>query len=116
VVVPISEVVDVIPGDRVYSVVHSSLVSSLACSSEICFQGWSASVKVAHDVSVVCPAFSEYILELRWELLKRRSFHLSVARSRNQVETLKLFVSYLSAKHALNDIGPIKTVHAVGPH
>ena len=112
-VVAICEVVDVVPCNRVYSVVKSSLLGSLASPCKVSLESWSSGVEVAHGISVVSPAFPKNLLKCIRELFKGRS--LTSACRRNQIELLELLVGYLSAEDALDHISPIKTVHAIGP-
>ena len=73
-VIAVSKIVDIVSRDSVHSIVHCSLVGPCTCASEVGLEGWSSSVKVAHDVSVVGPALSECLLQRGRELLERTEF------------------------------------------
>ena len=70
-VIPVGEIVDVVASHSIYSVIECSLVSPFACSSEIRLQGWSAGVKVTHNICIVSPSLSKNGLESLRELLER---------------------------------------------
>ena len=114
-VVPVCEVVDVVTSDWVYTVVHRALVRPLPCASEVCFQSWSSGVQVTHYICVVCPAFSEHVFKSGWKLFEWGSFSHRVHRFRKQSECLELFMSDVSTKYSLDNVGSIKTIHAIGP-
>ena len=66
----IGEVVDVVARKAVHTVVHGSLMGSLAGSGEVRFQGRSAGVEIAHHICVVSPALTEHFFKSAGKLLE----------------------------------------------
>lgn len=62
-VVPITEVIDVVSGDRIFTVVQGTEVRALASPSEVGLQGGCASVENRDGIGVVGPRVSESSLK-----------------------------------------------------
>lgn len=110
-IVAITEVVDIVPLNSIYTVVDRAFRGSLSRSCEISLESGGSSVKDGDLVGVVSPAFSESLLKLGSKLFKGITFGLFL-----QAELKKLFVGNYSRDYGLDDVGSVKAVHAVRPH
>lgn len=110
-IVAITEVVDIVPLDGIYTVIDRSFRCSLSRSCEISLESGGSSVKDRDLVGVVSPAFSESLFKLGPKFFKGITFGLFL-----QAELKKLFVGNYSRDDGLDDVGSVKAVHAVRPH
>ena len=108
----VTEVVDVVSNDRVLSIVKSTLVGTLARTSEISLKSRCASVQDAKSISIISPCISEGLLQLfRLELLEWLALRLAAG-----TELVELLVSDLPREDTLDDVSSVEAVHAVCPH
>ena len=110
-VVPVAEIVDVVPGDRVDAVVQRAFHRSLAGSGEIRLQSGRPRVQNADFIRVISPRLPECLLERPLELFEWVSFGLT-----RDTHLEQLSVRYVSAQHRLHHVGSVQTVHAVDTH
>lgn len=107
-VVPITEVVDVVPLDGILTVLNSSLPCALASAGEICFESGGASIEDTDDVSIISPSLSESLLERVDEFLKWVSLRLA-----SDFHLPQLLVCDVPTEDRLHDVGAIKAIHAI---
>lgn len=110
-IVAITEIIDVISLNSIFSIIQGTLPGSLACPCKICFQCWCSCVQYTNSVSIIGPCLSESLFKETLKLFKRVSFGLA-----SNVHFPKLFVRNVPAEDTLYNIGSVQAIHAVSAH
>ena len=95
------------------SIIYGTLLGSFARPSEICLQGWRASVENRESVCIIGPCIAECGLHfISRKLFKGASF-LRLARKANFVQ---LHMGNIAREDALYYVSAVQAIHAVGSH
>lgn len=103
----VEEVVLDISGDGNLAVAEGAALGANAQARHVRLHRARARVAVADDIGVVCPQVSEHELKGRVLVFER-------CAALHEAEIDKHAVEGPPCQHALNDIGAVQTVHAVG--